>query len=106
MDDHLGRALLRSDMSHLVHILPDDNPTVIKASKLPELFSSYRNAVKAMLLNLAAECHSAQIGCHKQVGDEQQSQRKLASLRSVTYQVAPNKPLRLLPKREHCGEVE
>ncbi|CCC08964.1 hypothetical protein SMACR_03208 [Sordaria macrospora] len=42
-------------MSHLVHILPDDNPTVIKASKLPELFSSYRNAVKAMLLNLAAE---------------------------------------------------
>lgn len=72
----------------------------IDAQKRIELYSEYRMKVKAMLLDLAAQCDAGKIACQLQRANGQQEREGLASLRSVTFQIAPNKPLKLIPADE------
>lgn len=68
----------------------------IEAAKKFELYSAYRDQVRRMLLELAAHCDTNSIACQLQGIESQQGVPSLASLRSVTFQLAPNKPLKLV----------
>ncbi|KAL0465863.1 hypothetical protein QR685DRAFT_128928 [Neurospora intermedia] len=89
---------------HFCHVLHDhpvhDGWDYIDAQKRIELYSEYRMKVKAMLLDLAARCDAGKIACQLQRANGQQQHGGLASLRSVTFQIAPNKPLKLIPVDE------
>ncbi|KAK3501368.1 hypothetical protein B0T13DRAFT_494322 [Neurospora crassa] len=91
---------------HFCHVLQDhpvldSNDRYIEAQKRTELYSRYRMKVKAMLLDLAAQCDAGKIACQLQRADGQQEFGSLASLRFITFQIAPNKPLKLIPADEN-----
>ncbi|KAK1778023.1 hypothetical protein QBC45DRAFT_170079 [Copromyces sp. CBS 386.78] len=106
--EHQGDDDDENGETHFFHVLHDhsvydvqDGTISIEAPKKIWLYSRYRTEVRSMLLDLAAQCDAGKIARQLQRGDGQQGLQSLANLRSVTYQIAPHKPLKLVPAKKH-----